>query len=136
MPFGFPADVGTVIQFQVSHEKGAVLLTAAPVEKRSLKMEEPFRTWVKENARLISAKWPDVLRHGLFIVTSTFATANARLNILHSSCQTVTAGLRGSVPGIGGWGPSTSCITAQTDSGWIESAAENVGDAILASLIT
>ena len=131
MQFGFLADVGAVFQFQASREKGAVLLTSSPVEKCSLKTEAPFKTWVKENARLISTRWPDVLEHGLFIVTSTFATAQALTNMLQSSGQTATAGLKG-----GGLNTSISWVAAHNESGWVVSLAEKiVGGEILPNFI-
>ena len=99
-----------------------------------MKMEEPFRIWVKENARLISARWPDVLRHGLFIVTSTFATEHARLSIIHHSGQKMTAGLKGGIPGIGKGDFPTSWVTANTDSGWVGSVANKEGKSSTSNL--
>lgn len=81
---------------------------------------------MKENARIIATVWPDVLEYGLFIVTSTYSTDEAQINLLSSNSQKISIGFNSGFVPIGEIAPSTMWHTASADSGWIKVSAENV----------
>ena len=126
LPAGIPADVGALFEYEVDNEEGAILLTSAPVIKESLYHEEPFKQWMQINARIIATIWPDVLEHGLFIVTSTHSTKEARLNMLSSSSRKVAVGFNAGFTPIGEIAPSTKWYTSAADQGWISVSADQV----------
>ena len=99
--------MGALFQYETNHDEGTMLLTSPPVTKDSLRHEESFKRWVKNNARIIATVWPDVREHGLFIVTSTHSTTEALLNILGSKSQTVSVGFNAGFVPIGEIAPST-----------------------------
>ena len=53
-------------------------MTPSPVVEESLYHKEPFKLWMQDNTHTIATVWPDLLKHGLFIVTSTHSTKRAR----------------------------------------------------------
>lgn len=126
LPAGIPVDIGALFQYEVSHDEGTILLTSSPVIKESLYHEEPFKQWVKHNARIIATVWPDVLTHGLYIVTSTHSTAEARMNILRSNTHRVAVGFNVGFTPVGEIAPTGTWYTASADSGWITVKADKV----------
>lgn len=102
-------------------------MTRSPVTKNALRFEDPFRRWIKENARILATVWPDVLKYGLFIVASTYTTTEARTNIMQANSHKVTVGFNAGFTPVGEIAPSTTWHTSSADSGWITTIADKVG---------
>jgi hypothetical protein len=99
-------------------------MTAPPVIKQRLTPENPFRSWATKNAAQIAQRFPDVKHYGFYIVMSTYATRKASLNAWNSNAMTISIGFGAVMPEIGEIAPSGSWYAANSESGWIHSAAK------------
>lgn len=73
---------------------------------------------------MIFERWPEVRKHGLWIVTSTYATKKCAVNMCSNGRGAFNVGFSAKAVGIGEAGPSGEWYRNQADEGWCEYTAE------------
>lgn len=121
-----PADLSAFYAFESSNAGGAVLLTAPPITHRKFYYESPFKGWVRDNAVKLVEKRKEVLRYGLWIVTSTWATENCAINMWTDAGKGVEVGFQTSVIELGELGPSGGWWADGRQGGWVKIKAAEV----------
>ena len=95
--------------FKNKSDSGAVLVTEAPIIHRKLGHESPILNWMAKNCTKLLAKHAsEVKRHGVWIVTKTYATRRCGIAVLTSKSAEVRIGLDVQVAGIATLTPSSS----------------------------
>lgn len=121
-----PADLSAFYAFESSNAGGAVLLTAPPITHRKFYYESPFKGWVRDNAARVVEKRKEVLRYGLWVVTSTWATDECAINMWTDAGKGVEVGFRTSMIEIGELGPSGGWWADGRQGGWVKIKAAEV----------
>lgn len=112
--------MSAVYAYSTTKVTGAILLTSAPITYERYFHASLFKNWVKQNALAILAGWPEVKKHDLWVVTSTFSTKKCAINMWNGHGKGVKVGFTSDVLGIGSAGPSGDWLRSQTDEGWSE----------------
>ena len=86
--------------------------------------ESPYENWCKENFRTIVAKFPDSLKHGIFIVTTTYSTEKASLNANIALGQEGDIGFEAKVTPMGEIAPSVGFCYSSDAGAWIRTKGE------------
>jgi hypothetical protein len=121
---GIPVTVSAAYSYSTDSALGAILLTSPPITHERYYHGMPFKNWVKKNAATIFQHWPEVKKHGLWIVTSTYATKKCAINMCSDGRRSFNVGFSAKVIGIGEAGPSGEWHRDQTDEGWGEYTAK------------
>ncbi|KAF9554916.1 hypothetical protein CPC08DRAFT_151865 [Agrocybe pediades] len=121
---GIPVGVSAAYSYSVDKDVGALLLTKAPIVHEHYYHTSPFKNWCRSNALSILKRWPEVKRHGLWIVTSTYTTQKCGINMWSSHGKSIEVGFSADIAGIGSIGPSTEWHRSRTDEGWGEYTAK------------
>lgn len=114
------------MSFSTKEDTGAILVTKGSVVKDAVYHNEPYRAWCKANMATLLENWPDIRNHGLWVVTSTWSTTEAGINLWKDTSKTLTIGFETSFAPAGEIGPSGGWHTAQSDTGWIVTRTKNV----------
>lgn len=88
--------------------------------------ERSYKDWCKTNAQTIVSKWPDVIDHGLVIITSIHKTRRADLRSWQEKGKAIHIGFETSFIGLGEVAPSSEWYKEQSDDGWITSESPDV----------
>jgi len=120
---GIPVTVSTVYSYSTNSALGAVLFTSSPVTHERYYHESPFKNWVKKNAAVIFQRWPEVKKHGLWIITSTYATKKCAINMCYNGGRGFKVGFSAKAV-MGEAGPSGEWHRDQADEGWGEYTAK------------
>lgn len=121
-----PISASAVYSFSTDDTAGAVLLTAPPVVHERYYYESPFKDWVKANAVEILRLRPEVKEYGLWIVTSTYGTKMAAINMWKQAGQSVKVGFSAKAVGVGECGPSGEWYKDDRQEGWNEFGSPEV----------
>jgi hypothetical protein len=124
-PFpGIPVTASAAYSYSTESTVGAILLTTPPITHERYYHESTFKNWVKKNASVIFQGWPEVKKHDLWIITSTYATKKCAINMSYKGKRCFNVGFSAKVVGIGEAGPSGEWHRDQADEGWVEYTAE------------
>ncbi|KAK5107390.1 hypothetical protein LTR62_001333 [Meristemomyces frigidus] len=121
---GIPAEATATYKFSSSSDFGAVLMCSQPVQRETVYHPTRLLQWVKENARAILALYPDVQRHGFFLVTTTYHTTHAWINAWTSREKEVLVGFKARAVEVGEIAPSSQWYQSSHDSGWLSFDSE------------
>lgn len=113
-----PVNLSAAYAYSTETANGAVLLTAPPVVHERYYFESHFKKWVKENAKILMQKRPEVKDYGFWIVTSTFATKLCEINMWKTGGKGVKVGFAAKAVGIGEAGPSGEWKHNGKEDGW------------------
>lgn len=137
LPAGFPAEVNLVLEFQSSSEFGAVLHCPKSVIEEAYYQNQRhlFKNWAKQNAQKLLELWPEVKKHGFWVVMSTYSTTDVWLNAWRGREKQIHMGFSVDVAGLGKIGPSGEFYKGESGGGWTRNTAEvNLGRRLLLSL--
>lgn len=130
-PFpGIPVTASAAYSYSTDSTLGAILLTSSPITHERYYHATTFKNWVKKNATVIFQRWPEVKKHDLWIVTSTYATKKCAINMSFKGKRCFNVGFSAKAIGIGEAGPSGEWHRDQSDEGWGEYTAQVCYDAI------
>ena len=131
-PFpGIPVTASAVYSYSTDSTLGAILLTSPPITHERYYHGSAFKNWVKKNASAIFQHWPEVKKHDLWIITSTYATKKCAINMSYKGKRSFNVGFSAKAIGVGEAGPSGEWHRDQEDEGWNEYTAEVVFDCFL-----
>ncbi|KAK3116924.1 hypothetical protein LTR53_002220 [Teratosphaeriaceae sp. CCFEE 6253] len=105
--FGIPVEATATYKFSSSGEFGAMLMCSQPVKRENVYHPTRLVDWVKDNARAILSLYPDVKRHGFFLVTTTYHVTHAWINAWTSKEKEVVVGFKAQVVDVGEVAPSS-----------------------------
>ena len=115
-----PVNLSAAYAYSTEKANGAVLLTAPAVVHERYYFESHFKKWVKENAKILMQKRPEVKDYGFWIVTSTFATKLCEINMWKTGGKGVKVGFAAKALGVGEAGPSGEWRHGGKEDGWNE----------------
>ncbi|KAK3377718.1 hypothetical protein B0H63DRAFT_524993 [Podospora didyma] len=115
---GLPVDLGGALSFSTAGGAGAVLMCDDDVVSEGFDFRDPFLVWLKQNARLLFAKYPDLKKHGVCVATWTYSSEDIHISVWESGEHSVAVGFNVGVPGTGEAGPRTSWFRGHASSGW------------------
>ena len=121
---GIPVTASAAYSYSTDSTLGAILLTTPPITHERYYHGTAFKNWVKKNAAVILQRWPEVKKHDLWIVTSTYATKKCAINMCYDGKRSFNVGFVAKAIGIGEAGPSGEWHRDQADEGWGEYTAE------------
>lgn len=121
---GFPAEVKMVLDFSAKTNFGAILHCARQVTEEGFYHTDPFLQWAKTNAQALISACPDVKRHGVWVVTSTFGTQEADILAWVDKGRTASMGFKLAVPAAGEIGPSGEFVKGGSAGEWNHDALD------------
>ncbi|KAF2263249.1 hypothetical protein CC78DRAFT_534135 [Lojkania enalia] len=116
--FGLPVDVSCVLKYSTPGDFGAVLMCDSDVVSEGFDFRDPFLVWLKQNAKALFAKYPDVKKHGICAVTWTYSSTDIHINAWEGANNSVTVGFKLGVAGVANVGPQTTWLRGHSSSGW------------------
>ena len=99
-------------------------MCSQPVKRESVYHPTKLLEWVKENARAILSLYPDVQRHGFFLVTTTYHATHAWINAWNTKEKEVIVGFKAHAVNVGEIAPSSQWYQSSHDSGWVSFESE------------
>jgi hypothetical protein len=93
-------------------------MTSPPVILQRYFYESPFRKWVKENSLRILERRPEVMKHGLWVVTSTYGTKDCSLNVWDGKQKELLIGFSRKDVSAAELGPAAQWYEAASDLDW------------------
>ena len=124
-PFpGIPVTASAAYSYSTGSTIGAILLTTPPITHERYYHGMTLKNWVKKNASAIFQGWPEVKKHDLWIITSTYATKKCAINMSYNGKRCFNVGFSAKAIGVGEAGPSGEWHRDQADEGWGEYTAE------------
>ena len=108
------------VEYQRSESCGAVLISSSPVLREAFYYQAPFKKWVKENATALlhGQLAEDIKKHGLFVVTQTFATKKCALTAWRSPETKVHFGFGFGISGLAELSPEVEWYAGSSETGW------------------
>lgn len=108
------------MEYQTSNSYGAVLISSSPVVREAFYYQSPFKKWVQENASVLlhGRLAEDIRKHGLFVVTQTFATKKCALTAWHNPETKIHFGFGAGVSGLADLSPEIEWYSGSSESGW------------------
>lgn len=115
---GLPVDVGGAVQYRTSTDFGAVLMCDSSVVAEGYDYRNPFKVWLKMNAKKLLVKYPDLKKYGVCVVTWTYSSTNIHINAWDNPGNEVVLGFKAGMSGLGSLGPELSWLRGKSSSGW------------------
>lgn len=115
---GIPAEFSTALSYSAQSDFAAVLLCSDPVRLAMYPHKAPFRKWAKDNAKKLLQMCGDVATHGFYVMTSTWSAQDVWINAWTNKDNSVTIGVKGSVPQVGAVGGSVQYHRGGSAGGW------------------
>jgi hypothetical protein len=123
---GFPAEVKAIFEYWTQSNTGSILLTASPITKQGFFHERVFADWVYQNTVQLSKKHPEVLKHELWVVTTTFSTKHCAHIVWSDQSKRVRIGFDARGAGVGGMGPAGTFYEEENYDGWEKYGSDTV----------
>ncbi|KFG77488.1 hypothetical protein MANI_025027 [Metarhizium anisopliae] len=123
---GIPVDFSTLLEYRATEGFAAVLLCGDAVKLTMYPHKYPFRRWAKDNAQRILQMCGDVAKHGFYVMTTTWSAQDIYINAWANRANSVTIGVKGSVPQAGTVSGSVQYHRGGAVGGWHQHKA--VGD--------
>lgn len=115
---GLPINVSGVFNYSTSGSFGAVLMCDSDVVSEGFDFRDPFLVWLKQNAKALFAKYPDVKKHGICAVTWTYSSTDIHINTWEGADNSLTVGFKLGAAGVMNVGPETTWSRGHSTSGW------------------
>jgi hypothetical protein len=115
---GIPASCSFWWEFEAKTDFGAVLICPHPLQKDGFYESPEWEKWAKRNARAIIKAKPQVKTHPLWIITTTYTTKQALINVWEDKDNKVSIGFSVGVDGIVDLSPSVSFARSSSGSNW------------------
>ncbi|KDR73010.1 hypothetical protein GALMADRAFT_101440 [Galerina marginata CBS 339.88] len=124
LAIAIPVTVSAIYSYSVDADVGGILLTSSPVTHEHYYHSSPFKNWSKKNAQVILRRWPEVKKHGMWLVTSTYAAKKCAINMTVAKGRGFKVGFAAEAMGLGKLVPCGEWRRSHMDEGWGEYTTE------------
>lgn len=115
---GIPASCSMWWEFEAMADFGAVLICPHPLRKEGFYESTDWEDWARQNARAIIKHKKQVKEHPLWIVTTTYTTKQALINVWEDKDNKVSIGFSVGIDGIADLSPSVAFARSSSGSNW------------------
>jgi hypothetical protein len=115
---GVPVTCSVWWDFTSKYGFGTVLACPSGLRKEGYFESADWAGWAKENAAAIIKYRPKIKEHNLWIITTTYTTKEAWINVWGDSESTVSIGFSAGVEGIAKVAPSVAFSKSASGSNW------------------
>lgn len=122
---GLPLGVNGAVRYSITDGFGAVLMCDGDVVSEGFDFQDPFLVWLKRNAKVLFAKYPDAKKNGICAVTWTYSATDIHINTWEDAANSVMLGFEADMMGAGKLGPQTTWFRGHASSGWSEWTDQN-----------
>jgi hypothetical protein len=115
---GLPDDIGGVVKYHTGADFGAVLMCDNEVVAEGYEIRNPFKEWLKENAKRLVKNHPDLRDYGVCVVTGTYSSTDIHITAWDNPHNEVALGFKTGATAIGSINPEISWLRGRSSSHW------------------
>lgn len=116
--FGFPADIGGVVEYSTTDDFGAILMCYDKVAAEGYDDRDRFSEWLRDNAKIIMKKHTEVKKRGVCAAMRTYSAKDIYIEAWDNPERKIRLGFKLGATGAGSVSPERSWSKKHSGNAW------------------